>query len=306
MDKDLQSIQEVRDLLAAASKAFEEYSQFSQSQIDEIVKEICEEAQKHEVELAKLANEETGFGRWEDKVLKNRLASVGVYETIKDLKTRGVINDDKEKRITEIKTAEYLIRAAERKGAPKGLIGGIKTPTLQATQELMKHKKTSLILATGGEAMVRAAYSSGTPAIGVGPGNGPSFIERSADIRKAVKRIIDSKTFDNGIICASEQSIVTEEVIKHQVADELKRQGAYFLNKDEREKVGKILMRANNTMNPKIVGKTALYIAAMAGITVPVTTKVLISEETEVSHFNPYSREKLCPVLGFYTEETWE
>ena len=353
MDKDLQSIQEVRDLLAAASKAFEEYSQFSQSQIDEIVKEICEEAQKHEVELAKLANEETGFGRWEDKVLKNRLASAGVYETIKDLKTRGIINDDKEKRITEIgvpmgiiaalipstnptsttiykimislkagnavivsphpnakdsilKTAEYLIRAAERKGAPKGLIGVIKTPTLQATQELMKHKKTSLILATGGEAMVRAAYSSGTPAIGVGPGNGPSFIERSADIRKAVKRIIDSKTFDNGVICASEQSIVTEEVIKHQVADELKRQGAYFLNKDEREKVGKILMRANNTMNPKIVGKTALYVAAMAGITVPVTTKVLISEETEVSHFNPYSREKLCPVLGFYTEETWE
>ena len=349
MDKDLQSIQEVRDLLNSASKAFEEYSQFSQGQIDEIVREICEEAQKHEVELAKLANEETGFGRWEDKVLKNRLASVGVYETIKDQKTKGIILDDKEKGITEIgvpmgiiaalipstnptsstiialkagnavivsphpnakdciiKTAEYLIKAAERKGAPKGLIGVIKTPTLQATQELMKHKKTSLILATGGEAMVKAAYSSGTPAIGVGPGNGPAFIERSADIRKAVKRIIDSKTFDNGVICASEQSIVTEEVIKNQVVDELKRQGAYFLNKDERNKVGSILMRANNTMNPKIVGKTALYIAAMAGITVPTTTKVLVSEETEVSHLNPYSREKLCPVLGFYTEETWE
>jgi len=307
MDKDLQSIQEVRDLLNSASKAFEEYSQFSQGQIDEIVREICEEAQKHEVELAKLANEETGFGRWEDKVLKNRLASIGVYETIKDQKTKGIICDDKEKGITEIgvpmgiiaalipstnptsstiykimialkagnaviisphpnakdciiKTAEYLIKAAERKGAPKGLIGVIKTPTLQATQELMKHKKTSLILATGGEAMVKAAYSSGTPAIGVGPGNGPAFIERSADIRKAVKRIIDSKTFDNGVICASEQSIVTEEVIKNQVVDELKRQGAYFLNKDERNKVGSILMRANNTMNPKIVGKTALYI----------------------------------------------
>ena len=353
MDKDLQSIQEVRDLLNSASKAFEEYSQFSQAQIDEIVREICEEAQKHEVELAKLANEETGFGRWEDKVLKNRLASVGVYEAIKDQKTKGIILDDKEKGITEIgvpmgiiaalipstnptsstiykimialkagnavivsphpnakdciiKTAEYLIKAAERKGAPKGLIGVIKTPTLQATQELMKHKKTSLILATGGEAMVKAAYSSGTPAIGVGPGNGPAFIERSADIRKAVKRIIDSKTFDNGVICASEQSIVTEEVIKNQVVDELKRQGAYFLNKDERNKVGSILMRANNAMNPKIVGKTALYIAAMAGITVPTTTKVLVSEETEVSHLNPYSREKLCPVLGFYTEETWE
>ena len=344
MDKDLQSIQEVRDLLNSASKAFEEYSQFSQGQIDEIVREICEEAQKHEVELAKLANEETGFGRWEDKVLKNRLASVGVYETIKDQKTKGIteigvpmgiiaalipstnptsstiykimialkagnaviVSPHPNAKDCIIKTAEYLIKAAERKGAPKGLIGVIKTPTLQATQELMKHKKTSLILATGGEAMVRAAYSSGTPAIGVGPGNGPAFIERSADIRKAVKRIIDSKTFDNGVICASEQSIVTEEVIKNQVVDELKRQGAYFLNKDERNKVGSILMRANNTMNPKIVGKTALYIAAMAGITVPTTTKVLVSEETEVSHLNPYSREKLCPVLGFYTEETWE
>ncbi len=353
MDKDLQSIQEVRDLLNSASKAQEIYSQFSQSQIDEIVKEICEEAQKHEVELAKLANEETGFGRWEDKVLKNRLASIGVYETIKNQKTKGIIKEDKENGITEIavpmgiiaalipstnptsstiykimialkagnavivsphpnakdciiRTAEYLIRAAERKGAPKGLIGVIKTPTLQATQELMKHKHTALILATGGEAMVKAAYSSGTPAIGVGPGNGPAFIERSADIRKAVKRIIDSKTFDNGVICASEQSIVTEEIIRNQVIDELKRQGAYFLNKDERNKVGSILMRANNTMNPKIVGKTALYIAAMAGITVPTTTKVLVSEETEVSHINPYSREKLCPVLGFYTEETWE
>ena len=353
MDRDLQSIQEVRDLLNSASKAQEIYSQFSQSQIDEIVKEISEEAQKHEVELAKLANEETGFGRWEDKVLKNRLAAVGVYETIKDQKTKGIIKECKDEGIVEIgvpmgiiaalipstnptsttiykmmialkagnavivsphpnakdciiKTAEYLIRAAERKGAPKGLIGVIKTPTLQATNELMKHKLTSLILATGGEAMVKAAYSSGTPAIGVGPGNGPSFIEKSADIKLAVKRILDSKTFDNGVICASEQSIVTESVIKNQVVEELKRQGAYFLNKEERDKVGAILMRANNTMNPKIVGKTALYIASMAGITVPTTTRVLISEETEVSHMNPYSREKLCPVLGFYTEETWE
>ncbi len=353
MDKDLQSIQEVRDLLHEAHRAQEKYSKFSQSQIDEIIKEISEEAKRHETELAKLANEETGFGRWEDKVLKNRLAAAGVYEYIKDMKTVGIINECKKDGIIEIgvpmgiiaalipstnptsttiykimialkagngvivsphpnaknciiKTTEYLVRAAERKGAPKGLIGVIKTPTLQATNELMKHRLTSLILATGGDAMVHAAYSSGTPAIGVGPGNGPSFIEKSADIRKAVTRIMDSKTFDNGVICASEQSVVTESAIKQEVKEEFKRQGAYFLNKEERDKVGKILMRSNNTMNPKIVGKTALYVASVAGISIPSDVRVLISEETEVSNFNPYSREKLCPVLGFYTEDTWE
>ena len=353
MDKDLLSIQEVRDLLKEAKKAQSIYSTFTQEQIDTIVKELSKEALKHEVELAKMANQETGFGKWEDKVLKNRLAAQGVYDYIKDMKTTGIIKDDKEAKIIEIgvpmgiiaalipstnptstviykvmislkagnavvisphpnakeciiKTAEILINAAERMGAPKGLIGVIKTPTLQATNELMKHKDTSLILATGGEAMVKAAYSSGTPAIGVGPGNGPAFIERSADVKMAVKRVLDSKTFDNGVICASEQSIVTESIIRNEVIAELKKQGAYFLNREERDRVGSILMRANGTMNPKIVGKTAVYIAEMAGISVPSDTRVLISEEREVSHANPYSREKLCPVLGFYIEENWE
>ena len=353
MDKDLLSIQEVRDLLKEAKKAQSIYSTFTQEQIDAVVKELSKEALKYEVELAKMANQETGFGKWEDKVLKNRLAAQGVYDYIKDMKTTGVINEDKNAKIIEIgvpmgiiaalipstnptstviykvmislkagnavivsphpnakeciiRTAEILINAAERMGAPKGLIGVIKTPTIQATNELMKHKDTSLILATGGEAMVKAAYSSGTPAIGVGPGNGPAFIERSADVKLAVKRILDSKTFDNGVICASEQSIVTESIIRNEVIAELKKQGAYFLNREERDRVGSILMRANGTMNPKIVGRTAVYIAEMAGISVPSDTRVLISEEREVSHANPYSREKLCPVLGFYTEENWE
>ncbi|MBP9478044.1 MAG: acetaldehyde dehydrogenase (acetylating) [Sebaldella sp.] len=353
MDRDLQSIQEVRDLLSCAKKAQNIYSTFTQGQIDEIVKELSIEACKYDVELAKMASQETGFGKWEDKVLKNRLAAQGVYEYIKDMKTTGVIKEDDGSGIIEIgvpmgiiaalipstnptstviykvmialkagngivisphpnakeciiRTAEILINAAERKGAPKGLIGVIKTPTLQATNELMKHKDTSLILATGGEAMVKAAYSSGTPALGVGPGNGPAFIEKSANIALAVKRILDSKTFDNGVICASEQSIVTENVIKSDVISELKKQKAYFLNKEERDRVGNILMRANGSMNPKIVGKTAVYIAEMAGISVPSDTSVLISEETEVSHANPYSREKLCPVLGFYSEDNWE
>ena len=330
MDKDLQSIQEARDLLVAASQAQEIYAGFSQEQVDEIVKEVSEEARKHVTELAKMACEETGFGNWEDKVIKNKLAAIDVYESFKNEKTVGILNEYKDEGIIEIgvpmgviaalipstnptSTAIYKVLISLKAGNgvvvsphPNAKNSIIKTPTLQATNELMKHKLTSLILATGGEAMVRAAYSSGTPAIGVGPGNGPAFIEKTADIKKAIKRIVQSKTFDNGVICASEQSIVVEREVKDKVVEELKAQGAYFLNREERDKVGAILMRANNTMNPKIVGRTALYIASMAGITVPTNTKILVSEETEVSHFNPYSREKLCPVLGFYCEENWE
>ena len=159
---------------------------------------------------------------------------------------------------------------------------------------------------TGGEAMVKAAYSSGNPAIGVGPGNGPAFIERTADIRKAIKHIMDSKTFDNGTICASEQSIVVEECIREKVVNELKAQGGYFMTKDESDKVERFIMRANNTMNPAIVGKSVEQICDMAGITAPPGTRVLISEQTEVGKTHPYSREKLCPILGFYTEYDWE
>ena len=154
--------------------------------------------------------------------------------------------------------------------------------------------------------MVRAAYSSGNPALGVGPGNGPSFIEKSADIQMAVKHIMDSKTFDNGTICASEQSIITERCIKEQVVAEVKKQGGYFMSAEESEKVGRFIMRANGTMNPKIVGRSAKVIADMAGITIPEGTRVLVSFQTTVGKDNPYSREKLCPILAFYTENTWE
>jgi acyl-CoA reductase-like NAD-dependent aldehyde dehydrogenase len=154
--------------------------------------------------------------------------------------------------------------------------------------------------------MVKAAYSSGTPAIGVGPGNGPSFIERSADIALAVKRIFDSKTFDNGTICSSEQSIVTETCIQAKVMDEVQKQGGYFLPPGDAEKVGKILMGPYGTMNPKLVGKPAEYIAQMAGISIPTGTRVLLAHETKVGPKYPYSKEKLMPVLGFYVEENWE
>ncbi len=154
--------------------------------------------------------------------------------------------------------------------------------------------------------MVRAAYSSGTPAIGVGPGNGPAFIERSADIQKAVALILESKTFDNGTICASEQSIIVEEISREKVISEFKKQGGYFLSKNDALKLEKYILRPNGTMNPKIVGRTAQVVAELAGISVPEDAKVLIAEETRVGDLAPYSREKLSPILAFYTVNTWE
>jgi acetaldehyde dehydrogenase (acetylating) len=205
-----------------------------------------------------------------------------------------------------LEAARIMAAAGESAGLPRGAIACIETPTLQATNELMRHKDTAMILATGGGAMVKAAYSSGNPAIGVGPGNGPAYIERSADIPAAVRRILDSKTFDNGTICASEQSVVTEEVIREEVIAEFTRQGAYFLSPEEKDKLAGILMRASGTMNPAVVGKSPQYVARLAGLTVPESARVLIGFETEVGAKVPFSKEKLCPVLAFYTEPDWE
>ncbi len=201
-----------------------------------------------------------------------------------------------------LKAAELIARAAEAAGCPKGAIGCITTPTMSAVQELMRHEHTRLILATGGGAMVRAAYSSGKPAIGVGAGNGPAYIHKSADIPKAVADIIRSKTFDNGTVCASEQSVVIEECCAERVKEEFRRQGAYFLSTEEAGKLSGLLLRCDGTINPKIVGKTACEVASLAGFTAPQGTKVLIARETEAGPTRPYSREKLCPVLALFIE----
>ena len=351
MDKDLLSIQQVRDLIKAAKTAQKEYSTFTQEKVDKIIEAMSMEVRKHSEELAKMAHEETGFGKWEDKVIKNKFASEIVYDSIKDMKTIGILKEEDSllsvavpvgviaglipstnptsttiyKTLISlkagnaivvsphpnaknciIKTVEILKRAAYNAGAPEGLIGVIDIPTMEATAELMKHKDTALILATGGEAMVRAAYSSGTPAIGVGPGNGPAYIEKSADVKKAVKRIMDSKTFDNGVICASEQSVIVEPSNEQAVREEFKRQGGYFLTPEQSEKLGKFILRSNGTMNPLIVGKDAQTLANLAGIKVPSSARVLISEQSTVSKSNPYSREKLTTILAFYVAENCE
>ena len=202
-------------------------------------------------------------------------------------------------------TIKVLKEAAEEAGAPTGIIACMETLTLQGTTELMQSPDVALILATGGAAMVKAAYSSGTPTISGGPGNAPAFIERSADIKKSVKQIIDSKTFDNGVICASEQSIVVEKCIEDKVIEELKLKGAYFLSDQESEKIAQLLVFPNGAINQAVVGKKASELAEKAGFSVPNTTSVLIAKENSVSRDNPFSREKLCPVLAFYSEKDW-
>lgn len=350
-DKDLYSIQEVRNLMKRAVEAQKQFAEFSQEQVDRVVRSIAEACEENAARLAKLAVEETGFGIYEDKILKNLLGSRITYESIKDMKTVGILKKTPElmeigvpmgvvaalipstnptstvmyKTLISLKAGNAIVisphpnakncivetwqvasRAAKAAGAPDGLIGCITTPTVEATNALLKHRDVGIILATGGEAMVRAAYSSGNPALGVGPGNGPSYIEKSADIPKAVSRILDSKTFDNGTICASEQSIVTDRCIADQVESELKRQGGWFMTPEQSDRVSRFILRANGTMNPQIVGKSALRIAEMAGIEVPASTRVLLSRQTTVGRQNPYSREKLCPILAFYVEENWE
>ena len=296
-DKDLQSIQEVRWLVAKAVVAQKELAKMSQQQVDGIAKAIADACAAQSERLAKMAVEETGFGIWQDKVLKNLLGSAITWDSVKDMKTVGIIKDDRQNGLMEvgvpmgvvaalipstnptsttmyksiisikagnaivisphpnaknciIETAKVICEAARKAGAPEGIVQCITLPTMEATDALLKNRNIGIILATGGEAMVRAAYSSGNPALGVGPGNGPAFIEKSANIPVAVKRIMDSKTFDNGTICASEQSIITERCIEQKVVDEVSRQGGYFMTPEESEKLSKFILRANGTMNP--------------------------------------------------------
>ena len=349
-DKDLASIQQVRTLLSIADAAKKQMAKLSQQQVDKIVRAISNSASEKAEHLAKLAAEETGFGKWQDKKIKNLFASQRVYDAIKDLKTVGLIGVDEKNKIREyacpvgviaalvpstnptstviyksmiaiksgnpiifsphpkalnciLETVKIIYKAAVDAGLPGGGISCITIPTIQATNELMKHKYTNLILATGGPGMVKAAYSSGTPAIGVGAGNGPAFIDKTADVDMAVKRIIDSKTFDNGTICASEQSIVIEKSMENAVVSALKKYDAYLMDASESEKWAKHLFK-NGKMNAEIVGKPASYVAKLAGISnVPDNVTVLVSRETSVGLTAPYSQEKLTPVLALYVED---
>ena len=200
--------------------------------------------------------------------------------------------------------ARILARAAEAAGAPEGTIACLTKNKMAGTQEMMSAPEVKLLLATGGPGMVRAAYSSGKPAIGVGAGNGPAFIHSSADVPKAVADIIRSKTFDNGTVCASEQSIIVERSMETAVLAEAEKQGIYLMPRDQAGALAKLLFKPGGGLDPQVVGKTAIYLAEKAGFSVPKNTKVLMAREQEAGPTRPYSMEKLCPVLAFFVMDS--
>ena len=352
MDKDLESVQEARILLQIAHDAWRQFENFTEDQVERILLEISKVGIANAEQLARLAVEETGYGTVEHKTLKNLFCADNVYRAIRPMKTVGIVNEDKEKKVFEVaspigviaaiipstnptsttiykalialkgrntivlsphpsaarcinETARLIADAAERAGAPKGVICCMKTSTMEGTQELMKHSQTALILATGGTGLVRAAYSAGKPAFGVGPGNVPTYIEKTADVPKAVRDILTGKCFDNGTLCSSEQSIVCDEVIKDAVLEELKKQGAYFCNAQEKTQLERTIQTPRRTLNTKIVGKSAVKIAEMAGFAVPTGTRALVANADGVGPEYPISMEKLSPTLGFYVVKDW-
>ena len=202
-----------------------------------------------------------------------------------------------------LRAAKIVAAAAEQAGAPAGSVGCLSLASMAGCQELMGAPEVALILATGGPAMVKSAYSSGKPAIGVGAGNGPAYIHHSAHIRQALEHILKSKNFDYGTICASEQSIIVEKRTEDALRRTAGEMGYHFLNEAEAGKLARILFRPNGALNPEIVGRPAVKLAEMAGFSVPGNTKILVAREEEAGPTRPYSMEKLCPVLAFYVME---
>ncbi len=233
--------------------------------------------------------------------------STAIYKILISLKSRNTVVLSPHPAAKEcIKaTAEIMSKAAVAAGAPEGTISCMEHVSLEGTRELMSHRRTSVILATGGMGLVRAAYSSGKPAFGVGPGNVPAYIESSADVKKAVGDVLTGKSFDNGTLCCSEQALICDSSISAQVRKEVVQQGGAFLSRSEAEAVAKIAVTPSRLANPEIVGKDATVIAAKAGVSVPAGTRVLVAELDGVGRDYPLSIEKLSPILAFYVVKDW-
>ncbi|WP_088013865.1 bifunctional acetaldehyde-CoA/alcohol dehydrogenase [Gottfriedia acidiceleris] len=336
----------VNELVVKGQKALKEFEYFNQVQINEIVHSMVLAGLEQHMPLAKMAVEETGRGIYEDKIIKNIFATEYIWNSIKDNKTVGIINEDQQTGITEIaepvgiiagvtpttnptsttlfkaiiaiktrnpiifafhpsaqkcsREAARIVRdAAIKAGAPENCVQWIEVPSIEATKCLMNHEGVALVLATGGAGMVKSAYSTGKPALGVGPGNVPCYIEKFADIKCAVNDLILSKTFDNGMICASEQAVIVDEEVYDEVKAELRANNCYFAKKEDKKKLEKLVINeATCAVNSDIVGKSAFEIATLAGVTVPKDTKILIVECESVGVNEPLTREKLSPVLA--------
>ena len=319
-------VEKLEAALARARAAQKIFATYTQEQVDAIFLAAATAANQARIPLAQMAVEETGMGIVEDKVIKNHYASEYIYNQYRDVKTCGVIEEDKAfgtKKIAEpigvvgavipttnptstaifkaliclktrnaiiisphprakkstIEAAKVVLEAAVAAGAPENIIAWIDVPSLEMTNLVMQ--EADIILATGGPGMVKAAYSSGKPALGVGAGNTPAIIDDSADITLAVNSIIHSKTFDNGMICASEQSTIVLDSIYDAVKQEFAARGCYFLKDDELDKVRKTII-INGALNAKIVGQKAAKIAELSGVKVPAGTKILIGEVESV------------------------
>lgn len=205
-----------------------------------------------------------------------------------------------------VETARVMAEAGERAGMPKGLVACMTRVSLKGTQELMQHKYTSLILATGGSEMVKAAHSVGKPAYGVGPGNVPVYVDRSADVRKAARYIVASKAFDHSVICATEQSVVVDKPVAAQLEELMKAEGAYFVDPVQTQALAKLLFTPGPLINPKTVGKSPQQLAQMCGISVPDSARILVARLSAVGREEPLSAEKLTTVLGWYEVNGWE
>lgn len=352
-DRDFVSMQEARDLAVAARDAQRIWAKAAQADVDRVCEAMANAAFEASERLGRMAAEETGYGVPTHKTLKNQFASKNVWESIRDIKTVGVVGHDPDRRIFEIawpmgvvvaltpstnptstvmfkilaavkardaviiaphpsaarcslETVRTMAQAAETAGAPAGLISCMQNVSLPGTQELMHHKYVALILATGGTPMVRAAHSVGKPAIGVGPGNVPVYVDRSADIEKAARYIVASKAFDYSTICATEQSVVADKPIAAELARLMQGQGAYFVDEPQAAALRKTLFYPDGTINAAAVGKSPQYLAAMAGFQVPETARILVARLRETGKNEPLSREKLTTVLGWYEEDGWE
>jgi len=353
MDKDLASIQEARDLVAAAQAAWETWSRATQEQVDRVCAAMAEAGWQASERLGRMAQEETGYGVALHKKLKNEFASRTVWESIRELKTVGVIRQDAARRLYEIAwpmgvvaalvpstnptsttffkilisvkarnaivisphpaaagciyaAAHCMAQAAENAGAPPGLIGCIQQVSLPGTQELMTHAQTAIILATGGTAMVRAAHSTGKPAYGVGPGNVPVYVDRSADLEKAARYIVASKAFDHSTICATEQAVIADLPIAERLAELMRAEGAWFTDPQQTELLRRTVFNPNGSPNTAVVGKSAEFVAAMAGFSIPAGRRILVTPLTKVGREEPLSHEKMTTVLGWYVADGWE
>jgi len=280
---------------------------FASRQVYEFIKPMRTVGVINRIEDRKIVEIGEPFGVVAAIVPSTNPTSTAIYKVLIALKARCaiVVSPHPAAARCITRAVEVMANAANRAGAPPGTIGWMTTVTLEGTQELMRHRDVAVILATGGMGLVRAAYSSGKPAYGVGPGNAPCYIERSADLKKAASDIMIGKTFDNGVLCSSPNSVVVDEAVAEEVRREFQALGAHFLNQAEMDALGKGLVTPQRLPNPALVGKPATYIAKQVGITIPEGTRALIAPLGGVGRDYPLSIEKLCPVLSLYVVKDW-